>query len=140
MSKKELKRYTTRALKLEDGPIPEAVFLPPAIRGRMVNTVYETKGKPVSIQQHVVRIQEETDPVGLLIAIANGQPVPTVIIDKDGNQDVKFETLDLKDRLSVIKFLSDKVLPRMSINKKVDPGNDDGWEATLSNAAEHDDD
>ena len=116
-----LKRHTTRILKLDDGPIPEAVFLPPAIRGKMVNVIYETKGKPISIERHVVRIQEETDPIGLLIAIANGQPVPTITIDKDGNQHVKFETLDLKDRVPVIKFLSDKVLPRMSINFQYAP-------------------
>ena len=125
-------------MKLEEGSIPEAVFLPPAIRGKMPNAIYVTDGKPVKMSTHIVRIQDETDPVGLLIAIANGQPVPTFTIDKDGNMETKFETLDLKDRIPVIKFLSDKVLPRMSVNKKIDTP-DSGWEATLENAGERDD-
>jgi hypothetical protein len=50
---------------------------------------------------------------------------------------VIYETLELKDRVPVIKFLSDKVLPRMSVNKKIEPSGDASWEATLSNAAEN---
>lgn len=133
MSKKELKRYTTRAMMLEEGSVPEAVFVPPAMRGRIVQTQYVTDGKPTKLETHIVRIQDETDPVGLLIAIANGQPIATIRIDAEGNQTVVYETLDLKDRVPVIKFLSDKVLPRMSVNKKMEPGKDASWEATLSN-------
>jgi hypothetical protein len=88
MSKKELKRYTTRALKLEQGSVPEAVFVPPAMRGRLVQTQYVTDGKPTKLETHIVRIQDEADPVGLLIALANGQPVPTVKISEDGTQSV----------------------------------------------------
>lgn len=142
-TKKELKKYTTQAMKLEDGPIPEAVFLPPAIRGRFVKTRYEAAHPKTDIKQHVARINDETDPVGLLIAIANGQPVPTVTVDADGESTVTWETLPLKDRVQVIKFLSDKVLPRMSVFKKMTPGDDgpDGsaWGALLSNAAEKSD-
>lgn len=127
-------------MKLEEGSIPEAVFVPPAIRGKMVHTQFVTDGKPIDIKQHVIRIQDEADPVGMLIAIANGQPIPTFTIDADGKTSVKYETLDLKDRITVIKFLSDKVLPRMSVFKKMtgkDP--DDGWTAALTNAAERND-
>jgi len=138
MSKRNLKKYTTRALKLEEGNVPQAVFVPPAMRGKAVLTQYVINDKPVDIQQHVVRIQQECDPVGLLIAIANGQPVPTVTIDESGEPTAAFETLPLKDRITVIKFLSDKILPRMSINKKIEKGQDDVWEATLSNASERD--
>lgn len=144
MAKKELKKYTTRAMKLEDGPIPEAVFLPPAIRGNLVKVAYEGDGKVTSMKDHVVRINYETDPVGMLIALANGQPVPTVKIDRDGNAVTVYETLDLKDRITVIKFLSDKVLPRMSVFKKVEGGDqgppDEGWGALLTNAAEREGD
>ena len=125
-------------MKLEETAVPEAVFLPPAIRGRIVTTEYEVKGsKPVDISQHVVRINMETDPVGLLIAIANGQPVPTIRINEQGEQEVIYETLPLKDRVPVIKFLSDKVLPRMSVFKKMEIKTQDaGWEALLSNAGD----
>jgi hypothetical protein len=140
MSKRNLKKYTTKAMKLEEGAVPEAVFLPPAIRGKMVHAQYVTDGKPVDIKQHVIRIQDECDPVGLLIAIANGQPVATFTVDEDGETCAAFETLPLKDRITVIKFLSDKVLPRMSVFKKVDAKKGDaGWEATLTNAGERED-
>jgi len=136
-----MKRYTTQAMKLEEGPIPEAVFLPPALRGKPVHATYHVAdAKPISIEEHVVRINQETDPVGLLIAIANGQPVPTVTINEAGEAVAGFETLPLKDRISVIKFLSDKVLPRMSVFKKMTPEKeDDDWMATLSNAGGKDD-
>jgi len=138
MSKKQLKKYTTRAMKLEEGPVPEAVFLPPAIRGKIVTTEYVVKGeKPITMTEHIARINMESDPVGMLIAIANGQPVATITINEEGEQEVAYETLPLIDRIPVIKFLSDKVLPRMSVFKTQTPDKkDDSWTATLSNAAE----
>lgn len=140
MSKRNLKKYTTKALKLEEGAVPEAVFLPPAIRGKMVHAQYVTDGKPTDLKTHVIRIQDECDPVGLLIAIANGQPVATFTVDEDGETVAAFETLPLKDRITVIKFLSDKVLPRMSVFKKMagaaEPDAD--WTAALTNAGERD--
>lgn len=140
MSKRELKKYTTRALKLEEGSVPTAVFVPPAIRGKMVNVQYVTDGKPIALDTHIIRIQDETDPVGMLIAIANGQPIPTFTINAEGETIIAYETLSLKDRVPIIKFLSDKVLPRMSINKKIEKGDDAGWEATLTNAGEREGD
>lgn len=138
MSQRELKKYTTRALSLEDSAVPEAVFVPPAMRGKMVNVQYVTDGKPTDMKTHIIRIQDEVDPVGMLIAIANGQPIPTITIDAEGKKTVKYEVLDLKDRIPVIKFLSDKVLPRMSVNKKMEKGKDSTWEATLTNAGDRD--
>lgn len=133
MSKRELKKYTTRAMKLEEGTVPEAVFVPPAIRGKMTQVQYVTNGKPTEISQHVVRIEQEADPVGMLIAVANGQPIPTFRVTEEGDVEVVFETLPLADRIPVMKFLADKILPRMSVNKKIEPGKDDEWEATLEN-------
>lgn len=135
MSKRNLKKYTTKAMKLEEGAVPEAVFLPPAIRGKFVHAQYVTDGKPIDISKHVIRIQDECDPVGLLIAIANGQPVATFTVDDEGQTIAAFETLDLKDRITVIKFLSDKVLPRMSVFKKQGAAPvDDEWAAAMTNA------
>jgi len=134
MTAKKLKAHTTKAMKLEEGSVPEAVFVPPAIRGKMVTVQYVTDGKPTDISTHVLRIEQEADPVGMLIAVANGQPIPTFTIDDQGNTLVSYETLALADRIPVMKFLADKILPRMSINKKIEPGKDAGWEATLSNA------
>lgn len=134
MSKRELKKYTTRAMKLEEGTVPEAVFVPPAIRGKMTQVQYVTNGKPTDISQHVVRIEQEADPVGMLIAVANGQPIPTFRVTEEGDVEVVFETLPLADRIPVMKFLSDKILPRMSVNKKIEEKGDSEWEATLTNA------
>ncbi len=137
MSTKDLKRHTTRALRLEDGTVPEAVFVPPAIRGKMVTVQYVTDGKPTDMSTHMVRIEQEADPVGMLIAVAMGQPIPTFQVGEDGEIQTVFESLSLKDRLPIMRYLADKILPRMSVNKKIEAGKDDAWEATITNAGEN---
>ena len=137
MSTKDLKRHTTRALRLEDGTVPEAVFVPPAIRGKMVTVQYVTDGKPTDMSTHMVRIEQEADPVGMLIAVAMGQPIPPFQVGEDGEIQTVFESLSLKDRLPIMRYLADKILPRMSVNKKIEAGKDDAWEATITNAGEN---
>lgn len=140
MTKANLKAHTTKAMRLEEGSVPEAVFVPPAIRGKMVTVQYVTDGKPTDISAHVIRIEQEVDPIGMLIAVVNGQPIPTFTIDDQGETLVAYETLSLVDRIPLMKWFGDKLLPRMSINKKIEPGRDDAWEATLENAGSDDGD
>lgn len=144
MSKKKLERHTVAALKaVQKGePVPSAVFLPPALRGAP-NVVHAFTGEVPDVQQNLVRIQQEADPVGLLIAIATGQPIATHYIDKDGNVETKYETLPLTSsiRERVIKALADKVVPRLSVkaSKPTKSGKDAEWEATIGGAAERSD-
>ena len=134
-----LKRNTELALKAPEGVIvPEHVFLPPAIRGQDIRVIQDiaVSSAPPSIKDNIVRITEQCDPIGLLMAVAMGQPVACFGVDDQGNVTIEYETLPLKERLQTIRFLADKVIPRMSITKKVDaPVDSAAWEATLENAA-----
>ncbi len=140
MSHSQLKRNSELALKAPEGAhVPSGVWLPPKIRDHDVRVSHDiaiTREAP-SVQENVVRISNESDPIGLLIAIANGQPISTFSVDEDGKVIAAYETLPLKDRLKVIFHLADKVLPRMQVTKKLgEAKGDDQWEATLTNAAE----
>jgi hypothetical protein len=135
-----LKRNTELALKAPDEGviIPQHVFLPPAIRGQDIRVVQDVavSSAPPSIKDNVIRITEQCDPIGLLMAVAMGQPVACFGVDEDGKVTVNYETLPLKERMQTIRFLADKVLPRMSITKQAPPSEDNAaWEATLDNAA-----
>ncbi len=149
---KKLENHTVRVLKAErDGePIPSAVFLPPALRDQP-NVVYGFSGELPDVKQNLIRIQNEADPVGMLIAIAMGQPIATHTIKKvqDGTWTIvtKYETLDLNNpvRVNVIKHLSDKVIPRISVRatqgkKGAELPSSAEWEATIGGAADRHDD
>lgn len=139
MAHSTLKSNSELALKAPEGtPVPSGVWLPPALRSkplRIAQQVAVTRAPP-TVQENVIRINGEADPIGLLIAIANGQPVATFAITEDGEVETAYETLPLKERLKVIFHLADKVLPRMQVTKKLGTeGKDDEWEATLTNAS-----
>jgi hypothetical protein len=136
---KSLKAYTEQAIRAPDGqPIPTNVWLPPKIRGHLARVSHDVviTREPPNVAENMARIQAETDPVGLLIAIANGQPVGTFVVSENGDVSVEYETLTLAQRLSVIRYLSDKILPRMSVSKKMPAKEGDGgsWEAVVTNA------
>lgn len=136
-----LKQNTELAINAPDGVvIPEHVFLPPAIRGKDIRVIQDVavSSAPPTISDNVIRITNQCDPIGLLMAVAMGQPVACFGIDEKGDLTVEFETLPLKERMQTIRFLADKVIPRMSITKQVDEKSPDSaaWEATLENAAE----
>ena len=138
MSHASLKKHSELALKAPpDTPIPAGVWLPPSIRGvdvRVSQDIAITRAPP-SVKENVIRIEAESDPIGLLIAIANGQPIANFAVNDEGEVITAYETLPLKERLKVIFHLADKVLPRMQVTKKAGATpKDDAWEATLDNA------
>ncbi len=138
MSHKTLKANSELALNAPEGaPVPSGVWLPPTVRDKPLRVSHDvaiTRQAP-SITENTIRIHNEADPIGLLIAIANGQPVSTFSVSDEGEVVIAYETLPLKERLKVIFHLADKVLPRMQVTKKSgDKGKDDTWEATMTNA------
>ncbi len=140
MSHELLKKNSELALNAPEGAaVPSGVWLPPTVRDkplRVSQDVAITRDPP-SISENTIRINNEADPIGLLIAIANGQPISTFAVSEDGKVEIAYETLPLKERLKVIFHLADKVLPRMQVTKKIGgEKEDDQWEATLTNAAE----
>lgn len=151
MAQSKLEQHSVRALKASKAqePVPSAVFLPPALR-EQPNVVYAFTGELPDVKQNIVRIQEECDPVGMLIAIAMGMPVATHSVKKnaDGEWEVttKYDTIPLDNpiRERIIKHLADKVIPRISVRAtqgKKGSAKPEGaeWEATLGAAAEKDD-
>lgn len=142
MTVKNLAKHTTVALKaaIADEPVPSAVFLPPAQRGGR-QVVYSFGTALPNVKQNMIRIENEADPIGLLIAIATGQPIATHTIDAEGNLKTRYETLPLSSpvRAQVIKHLADKILPRLSVkHTKVDEktGDTSEWEAMVGGAAD----
>lgn len=139
MSHSQLRKNSELAINAPEGAaVPQGVWLPPALRDqplRVSQDVAITKAPP-TVVENVIRINGEADPIGLLIAIANGQPISTFAINEDGEVSIAYETLPLKERLKVIFHLADKVLPRMQVTKKLGDqgGKDDEWSATLDNA------
>jgi hypothetical protein len=139
MTHGSLKKHSELALKAPpDTPIPAGVWLPPSIRGEKVRVSQDiaVTRNPPSVTENVIRIEADSDPIGLLIAIANGQPIASFSVNEAGEVLTAYETLPLKERLKVIFHLADKVLPRMQVTKKSGgKEKDDAWEATLDNAS-----
>ena len=78
--------------------------------------------------------------MGLLIAIAIGQPVPQFHVNGDGEIGVEYETLSLHNRyrLKVIEYLADQVLKNQDSPKQ--GSEDQSWAAAIRMAAEAADD
>lgn len=122
-------------MNADNAEIPPAVYLPPAIRGKQVQVTYKgTRATPVSIQDNMARINMEVDPIGQLSAIANGQPLAFFEVDETGKVTVSYATASMTQRISILHRLADKVLPKISVTKKVDE-KDASWTATIENAA-----
>lgn len=127
---------------LEGSEIPAAVFLPPAIKNKRIQVIYQSDDpEPVDVKAQIVRIQSQLDPIGMMMAIAAGQPVATFRVGTDGKVTIEYETLSLKDRLSLIMRMGDKVLPRMTMvavkNTTAEPNEKSGnsWHGKVERAA-----
>jgi hypothetical protein len=126
---RDLVALSEQALASLDGveAVPGYVFLPPRLRGKRVRIVQDVAVKTSlpNIRDNIVRIVDEVDPIGLMIAIANGQPVASFYVEEGEDGEpvvaVRYETVDLKDRLNIIRALADRVHPRMSISQSVPP-------------------
>lgn len=62
------------------------------------------------------RIATAADPVGILINVANGEPLRFVDIDSEGNAVERLEHVTVAQRLTVLRELRDCVLPKVSRN------------------------
>jgi hypothetical protein len=130
-----------KGLDTED-EAPGLVHYPPMIRGKKTKVLYAFKRNRPTIRENMVRIETEADPVGLLIAIANGTPIASFHISENGDVTTKYETPNVKLRIQAARSLLDKVMPKVSvqasINSKTDP--DSSRLAAMIGAAERDHD
>ena len=124
---------------LEGQVIPQGVYLPPVYAGGKLMTTYEgyDKVQKASIDENRVRIQVECDPLGQLMALANGLPIPSLVVNEgeDGQPEIKviYQTADLKTRVALLTAMIDKIMPNASVveasnpKKKADDDKDDNW-------------
>lgn len=125
---------------LEGQAIPAVVHMPPMLSDGKVLTTYEGYDKihKATIEQNRIRIQQECDPLGQLMAIANGLPVAAFVVKEgeDGQPEVSviYQTADLKTRISLLTAMVDKIMPNASVVEATDPKKnkpddpkDDNW-------------
>lgn len=131
-----LEEHTALALRnTQNGAhVPSNVFLPPSMRRAQV-----FKGTPPDVKAQAARIENEADPVGLLIAIAIGQPIPEFHVNEEGEVSATYDTLPLNNRyrIKVIEYLASQVLGTKDTPKQ---GSEDvTWAAAIRQAAEAED-
>lgn len=112
VKRKRLDEYTERAIRAtETGAlIPPIVYLPRRLRGQKVRLTEDhlryTVDAPTVAENHV-KIAG-ADPVGFLIAVMNGQPIPEFRITRDGAIDLFYAVADFPERVKVARYLADK--------------------------------
>jgi hypothetical protein len=111
-----LDQFTERAIRATDAGklIPPIVYLPSRLRGHntrlTIDQVRITTDPPTIAENHL-RIGE-ADPLGFLIALMHGQPIPAFEITKEGSIKIQYEIADLAVRERVAKWLANKVTIR----------------------------
>lgn len=112
MKRERIDDFTERAIRSTEAGklIPPIVYLPRRLRGSKVrltedNLRYTVDG-PTVAENHV-KIAA-ADPVGFLIAIMHGQPIPEFRIARDGAIDVFYAVPEFETRVRVAKYLAGK--------------------------------
>ena len=111
-----LEAFTERAkLAVDAGEgIPPIVYLPAKLRAHGMRVTVDqlrVTVDPPSVAENHVRIAQ-ADPLGFLIAIMNGQPIPTFVLSGTGEETtvlVKYECPTFKQRKSVAEWLAVRV-------------------------------
>lgn len=110
-------KFTERAKYAVDtnrAGIPPIVYLPRSLRGQKqrltVDHIRITTDPPTIAENHL-RIAE-ADPIGFLIAIQNGQPIPTFTVENDGAITILYHVPTFEQRESVARWLAHKVTIR----------------------------
>ena len=122
-----------KAFEADDDRIPAPVHVSPTgIRGKPFKTVRKiNRTAPPSLQDEVVRIVETCDPLELLMAIVNGQPIEShvVEVDKETGEPVistYYETASLHQRERVARNLVDRYMPKVSVHAHLMGGQGSG--------------
>jgi hypothetical protein len=77
------------------------------------------RGPVVTVRQNIVRIQEQADPFGFLIAVQTGALIPVSFVNEEGEVETIYQATPLKERIAVAKYLAAKIMPTLSITKHV---------------------
>lgn len=97
------------------------MIVPSARRGTEVVKFKQTEVK--TIRDQVIQIQQQADPIGFLIAVQTGALIEVVdiVAGPDGKpvQQISYVQANLKQRIDTARYLANKVLPSMSVQKVV---------------------
>lgn len=107
-----LKAFTERAIEATEAGalIPPIVYLPRRLRQANLRLTEDNlclKVDPPTIEENHVRIAA-ADPVGFLIAMMHGQPIPAFEVGRQGEIIVRYEIADLAARTRIATFLANK--------------------------------
>lgn len=106
-----LKAYTEKALEASELLIPSIVYMPRAFRPQKAMICADglrIKISHADIMDNHQRIAD-ADPLGFLIAIMQGQPLPEFNIDEKQNVTVSYIIPSIDDRKQCAAFLATRV-------------------------------
>jgi hypothetical protein len=112
MKRQRIDDFTERAIRATDAGklLPPIVYLPRRLRGQKVRLTEDhlryTVDAPTVAENHV-KIQA-ADPVGFLVAIMNGQPIPEFRVTANGAIDLYYAVADMDVRVKVATYLANK--------------------------------
>jgi len=78
--------------------------------------------KPPTVQDSIVELLSITNPMEFLAKVVEGEPLPEYVVNEDGSVDTYYVTPTLAQRISVARFLTDKYIPKMTVNKHYHQG------------------
>lgn len=94
--------------------------------GQEVSVQVPNYTKIATLHSSLARINEEADPIGFLIAAANGGLFPVhYVVEVDGEMVVQteYQAFNLKQRESIHRFFANKLVPTISLSKVIQPRN-----------------
>jgi hypothetical protein len=133
------KKFTERAKHAVDtnrAGIPPIVYLPRSLRAhkqRLTEDHIRITTDPPTIAENHLRIAEG-DPLGFLLAIMNGQPIPTFRVEPDGAITVEYHVPTFEQRESTARWLAHKVTIRTGDQTKDGPSSNppEEWDALVA--------
>lgn len=143
--KESLDAFTERAIRATEAGalIPPIVYLPSRLRGHgqrlTVDHLRITTDAP-TVEENHLRIRD-ADPLGFLMAMMHGQPIPTFTITKEGSIKVVYEVPTLEARERIAKWLGHKVTIR--VHDMPQPGGkantgEESWDEIVSRRNQQD--
>lgn len=112
MKKQSLFRYTERAIRATEAGklIPPIVYLPRLLRGQAVTLTEDnlclTMDAP-TVEENHIKITN-ADPVGFLIAVMHGQPIPEFRISQRGAVQLFYNCPVMSERIEAARYLAHK--------------------------------
>lgn len=112
MKRERIDDFTERAIRASDAGklIPPIVYLPRRLRGQKVRLTEDNMRytvDPPTVAESQVAVAG-ADPIGFIIAVMHGQPIPEFRISREGAIDVFYSVPDFETRFRAARYLGDK--------------------------------